>query len=51
MAHRPIDREPRGGPVEHVTFVAFMPGGACAALPGPTLIGGAVLIHAVDPDR
>ncbi|GAB3843425.1 hypothetical protein ACFPIJ_52265 [Dactylosporangium cerinum] len=43
MAYRLVDEEPCDGTVEHVTFVAFMPGGGCAALPGPALIGGDVL--------
>ncbi len=43
MAYRLIDDEPPTGTIEHVTFVAFLPDGACAALPGPALISGAVL--------
>jgi hypothetical protein len=51
MAYQLIDEEPPGGTIEHVTFVAFMPSSACAALPGPALISGAVLpCESVDLD-
>jgi hypothetical protein len=43
MRYRPIREMPPAGTVERVTFVAFLPGGGCAALPGPALITGAVL--------
>ncbi|GAB3826818.1 hypothetical protein ACFPIJ_06960 [Dactylosporangium cerinum] len=43
MTYHLIDEPPPTGTIAHVTFVAFLPGGACAALPGPALMGGAVL--------
>ncbi|MET7426165.1 hypothetical protein [Dactylosporangium sp. NPDC005555] len=50
MAYQLIDNEPPAGSIEHATFVAFLPGRACAALPGPALISGTVL-PGVDRDR
>lgn len=43
MGYQRIDGLPADGRVRLVTFVAFLPSGACAALPGPALISGAVL--------
>lgn len=43
MAYQRIDGFPAEGAIRTVTFVAFLPGGACAALPGPALVTGAVL--------
>lgn len=43
MAYQPIDDFPADGSTNSVTFVAFLPSGDCAALPGPALITGAVL--------
>jgi hypothetical protein len=44
VAYRLIDADPSGEAVERVTFVAFLPDGSCAALPGPELISGPVLV-------
>ncbi|GAA3196587.1 hypothetical protein ACFO1B_00660 [Dactylosporangium siamense] len=42
MTYHLID-EPPAGTITHATLVAFLPGGACAALLGPTLMGDPVL--------